>query len=237
MRGDVDDSTALRTYIEIGTRPSSEVRIVLWGPNNWDAWRLHAPPEDDWESFPEQALRSAAERIPGRRGLTVADLGCGEGRLVPFLADRYARVIAVDYAPASLAEARKRQPRENVQYRRRDMRDLTPFREAFDVAVAVQSIVGPRRADVDRILRQVWRSLREGGLLLALFPAADRVGEPVPLVLGETHDGPEPLRFLETELQYRLRRAGFLGLRIRRFEGDDTRPGALLARASRRANN
>ena len=181
MSGGVDDSTALRTYIEIGTRPSSEVRIVLWGPNNWDAWRLHTPPEDDWESFPEQALRSAAERIPGRRGLTVADLGCVDGRLVPFLADRYSQVVAVDYAPASLAEARKRQPAENVQYRRRDMRDLTPFREAFDVAVAVQSIVGPRRADVDRILRQVWRSLREGGLLLALFPAADRVGEPVPL--------------------------------------------------------
>jgi len=210
---------------------------VLWGPNNWDAWRLHAPPEDDWASFPEQALRSAVERIPGRRGLTVADLGCGDGRLVPFLADRYARVVAVDYAPASLAEARKRHPKENVQYRRRDLRDLTPFRGAFDVAVAVQSIVGPRRADVDRILRQVWRSLRDGGLLLALFPAADRVGEPVPLVLGEAYDGPEPLRFLETELQYRLRRAGFLGLRIRRFEADDTRSGILLARASRQANN
>jgi SAM-dependent methyltransferase len=210
---------------------------VLWGPNNWDAWRLHAPPEDDWASFPEQALRSAVERIPGRRGLTVADLGCGDGRLVPFLADRYARVVAVDYAPASLAQARERHPNENVQYRRRDLRDLTPFRGAFDVAVAVQSIVGPRRADVDRILRQVWRSLRDGGLLLALFPAADRVGEPVPLVLGEGQDGPEPLRFLETELQYRLRRAGFLGLRIRRFEADDTRPGTLLARASRQANN
>jgi SAM-dependent methyltransferase len=210
---------------------------VLWGPDNWDAWRLHASHEDDWDSFPEQALRSAVERIPGRRGLTVADLGCGDGRLVPFLADRYARVVAVDYAPASLAQARQRHARDNVVYRRRDLRDLTPFRGSFDVAVAVHSIVGPRRADVDRILRQVWKSLREGGLLIGLFPAADRVGEPVPLVLGDTYDGPEPLSFLETELQYRLRRAGYLGLRIRRFESDDTRPGTLLARASRRAHN
>jgi SAM-dependent methyltransferase len=210
---------------------------VLWGPNNWDAWRLHAPPEDDWASFPEQALRSAVERIPGRRGLTVADLGCGDGRLVPFLADRYARVVAIDYAPASLAEARKRHARENVTYRRRDLRELTPFRGAFDVAIAVHSIVGPRRADVDRILRQVWRTLHEGGLLLALFPAAARVGEPVPLVLDGAHDGPEPLSFLETELQYRLRRAGFLGVRIRRFEAGDTLPGTLLARAARRAAN
>jgi SAM-dependent methyltransferase len=210
---------------------------VLWGPNNWDAWRLHAPPEEGWESFPEQALRSAVERVPGRRGLTVADLGCGDGRLVPFLADRYARVVAIDYAPGSLAEARKRHARENVQYRRRDLRDLTPFRGAFDVAVAVHSIVGPRRADVDRILRQVWRTLQEGGLLLALFPAAPRVGEPVPLVLNGNGSEPEPLSFLETELQYRLRRAGFLGVRIRRFEADDERAGALLARASRHAFN
>lgn len=210
---------------------------MLWGPNNWDAWRLHAPPEDGWESFPEQALRSAVERIPGRRGLTVADLGCGDGRLVPFLADRYARVIAIDYAPASLAEARKRHGRDNVRYRRRDLRDLTPFRGAFDIAVALHSIVGPRRADVDRILRQIWRALREGGLLLGLFPAAPRVGKPVPLVLEGTHGEPESLCFLETELQYRLRRAGFLGVRIRRFEADDERPGALLARASRRAVN
>jgi hypothetical protein len=45
------------------------------------------------------------------------------------------------------------------------------------------------------------------------------------------------LRFTEVDLQYRLRRAGFLGVRIRRFSGSAGRPGVLLALATRRANN
>jgi hypothetical protein len=46
-----------------------------------------------------------------------------------------------------------------------------------------------------------------------------------------------PTRFLEMELQYRLRKAGFQGIRIRRIEGDGEEPPSLLSLAVRRANN
>ena len=61
---------------------------------------------------------------------------------------------------------------------------------AFDVAIAVDSIVGPRHADVDRILSQVLRSLKEGGILLAI---ADQLKVPVRFIgIGESLDDMQP---------------------------------------------
>jgi SAM-dependent methyltransferase len=42
------------------------------------------------------------DRIPRCQEKTVADLGCGTGPILPQLAFRFARVIAVDFAPAML---------------------------------------------------------------------------------------------------------------------------------------
>jgi SAM-dependent methyltransferase len=170
--------------------------------------------------------------------MTVADLGCGTGRLVPFLSRNFKEVVAIDYAPTSLALARRGFVGDGVVFRRRDLRDLTPFRRAFDVAVAIDSIVGPRIEDVDRILAQVHRSLKEGGMFVGTFPAAPPEGEPVPMYLtGHEPGAPMPLALHEVELQYRLRRAGFYGVGIRRFHGTDSQPGSLLCQATRRTGN
>jgi SAM-dependent methyltransferase len=184
-----------------------------------------------------ETLQSALVKIPNRARKTVADLGCGSGRLLPFLASRFDTVVAVDYAPATLASARDACVDSNVVFRRRDLRDLTPFRNTFHVAVALDSVVGPRTADVDRMLRQICRSLVEGGVLLATFPAAPRVGRPVPMKLRTDEAADGPLEFQEVEIQYRLRQAGFQGVRIRRFEGEEGRPASLLCLAVRRAMN
>jgi len=210
-----------------------------WGPEDWDAWTLYRRTESERPPLQDEILRDMLAKLPGRRRMTVADLGCGRGSLLPFLASHFRRVVAVDYAPATLAAARGTAAGLGVEFRRRDLRDLTPFRNRLHVAVAVDSIVGPRRADVDRVLEQVHQSLVEGGLLLATFPAAPRSGPPRPVALeglGEDGDGEGPLRFTEAELQYRLRRAGFRGLRIRRFPGGPA-PDGLLCLAVRRANN
>ena len=136
-----------------------------------------------------------------------------------------------------VALARRECCAKNVTFRRRDLRDLTPFRNRFHVAVALDSIVGPGTADVDRILGQVRRSLVEGGILLATFPAAPRTGKPVLMKLRNDRPTTEPLTFQELELQYRLRQAGFQGIRIRRFPDRSGEPACLLALAVRRACN
>jgi SAM-dependent methyltransferase len=169
--------------------------------------------------------------------MTVADLGCGSGRLLPFLARQFGKVIAVDYAPASLALARRVCVGKAVTFRRRDLRDLAPFRNSIDVAVAIRSIAGPRPEDVDRILGEIHRALVEGGLLAAIVSASPRGRQRTPLRLAGEPSGPEILSFHEVELQYRLRRAGFRGVRIRRFDEGRGAPAALLCTGARRADN
>lgn len=209
-----------------------------WGPEAWDAWALEeARVEEAVAPAEAVALLEILEGLPGRKGMTVADLGCGRGTLLPFLAARFRNVVAVDYAPASLAVARRACRQRRVIFRRRDLRDLTPFRKTFHVAVAVESILGPRPEDVDRMLHEIHGSLVDGGLLLATVPARAAVGGAVPMALGAhaRFDGEQ--HFTETDLQYRLRKAGFAGVRFRRFAGSAARPDMLLAMAVRRGNN
>ena len=209
-----------------------------WGPEEWDAWAV-ADARDEADATREHAaLADLLKRLPGRERMTAADLGCGRGDWIPFLTRHFAQVVAVDYAPASLATARGRCADHRVIFRRRDLRDLTPFRGTIHVALAVESIVGPTPADVDRVLSQIRNALVEGGLLVATFPA-HRV-RPGLVKMRLRHDDVAEkgsLRFTEVDLRYRLALAGFRGVRFRRFDGSVGRTPVILAVARRRANN
>ena len=97
----------------------------------------------------------------------------------------------------------------------------------WDVVVAVDSIVAPNVLQLDAILERVWAALVEGGVFLATFPAT---------VSGEP-DTSDPRTLHEVELQYRLRRAGFQGLRLRRFRREPGVAETILSMAVRRACN
>ena len=216
----------------------AEVPRMNWGPEAWDAWTQQTLGVEDVAPPAEAlALLDILEQLPDKKKMTAADLGCGTGTLLPFLAARFREVVAVDYAPASLAIARRTCPKGRVIFRRRDLRDLTPFRQSFHVAVAVESILGPRPRDVDRMLHEIHGSLVDGGVLLATVPARGRRGAPVMMPLGNLARFEGEVRFTETDLQYRLRKAGFAGVRLRRFAASATRPEMFLAMGVRRANN
>ncbi|MDH3626631.1 MAG: class I SAM-dependent methyltransferase [Acidobacteriota bacterium] len=211
---------------------------MTWGPRDWDAWTAstECTPRSDVSQHVDVA-RFVLDNLPDRDTMSVVDLGCGAGRDLPFLAARFADVTAVDFAPESLAEARKACVDLPVSFRRRDLRDLAPFRNRFDVAWAMDSILGPGLREFDRVVSQAYRTLREGGLLVASFPASPR-GEGVPRPF-RLDDGDETtadvLCHHEAELQYRLARAGFQGVRVRRLAGVES--DTLLAIATRRALN
>jgi SAM-dependent methyltransferase len=210
---------------------------MLWGPDDWDTW-TSTRAASGAPSTRSEIILDTLKKLPGRKRMTVADLGCGRGSLLPFLVEQFGRVYAIDYAPASLAEARRAHPGLGIVFRRRDLRDLTPLRGRLHVALAVDSIVGPRAEDVDRILEQVHQSLVEGGIFLATFPAASRSGPPVAFPLPAARaEGERAPGFTETELQYRLRRAGFRGVRMRRLSAGSDAPERLLSVATRRASN
>lgn len=211
---------------------------MAWGPADWDALTLATPAGEGLSPcLEEEAVRGLLDRLPGRRKMTVADLGCGRGHWLPFLARRFERVVAVDYAPATLAMARRLHGDTGTVFRRRDLRDLTPFKRNFHVALLMRALPGPSVGDLDRILAQVWSCFAEGGLLVASVSAASRRGAPVPMRLAGDPNDSTPRHFTEVDLQYRLRKAGFMGIRLQRFAGDAAGPDVLLAVASRRANN
>jgi SAM-dependent methyltransferase len=119
-----------------------------------------------------QALRECADR--GRK--TVADLGCGIGPLLPFLAEHFQHVYAVDFAEGMLQRARERYRHlRNVEFFHLPLTDLASLARRVDVAVAVNSLVMPDIPSLEESLRQIRRLLRPGGVFLGIVPAMDAV--------------------------------------------------------------
>lgn len=105
--------------------------------------------------------------LPARGGRAV-DLGCGAGRFVDLLADRYDEVLAVDASSRMIDLARERRARPAVDYRVRDLWDLTPERDGtFDLVFSVNTLhhLGP---DPQRYLAHVRRLVSPGGRLVVI---------------------------------------------------------------------
>ena len=146
-----------------------------------DAWSKAAA---DYESefvdpyLPEvrSPLAHTLARLAGDGTRTAADLGCGIGPLLPELATRFRRVIAVDFAEGMLARARERcHGLKNVEFHRRGLADLAPFAGQVDVAVAVNSLILPNLGELEAALRGVHAALRPGGRFFGIVPAVDAV--------------------------------------------------------------
>src|SRR6266540_4433881 len=89
-------------------------------------------------------LLQVLRRLSARGATTVGDLGCGIGPLLPFLAEHFRTVHAVDFADGMLERARRRcDELGNVEFLQRRLSDLTPLAGKVDAAVAVNSLIMP----------------------------------------------------------------------------------------------
>ena len=137
-------------------------------------------PVTDAEGEP---LQRALGAIDGREQLTVADLGCGSGALLPFLLARFDRVVAVDVSAEMLARARDRVRRTlgcipaDLELHRRSLTGLRGFARRFDVAVTANSLLMIDPRAIRRALRAIHRSLAPRGVLLGVFPALESVAD------------------------------------------------------------
>jgi ubiquinone/menaquinone biosynthesis C-methylase UbiE len=135
----------------------------LWN-GNAEAWtRLARAGYDVYRDY----LNTPAffEMLPEVKGLAGLDIGCGEGHNTRLLAQRGARVTAVDIAEVFIGHALELEHREplGIDYRVASAVEL-PFPDAiFDFATAFMSLMD--MPETETVLSEVHRVLKAGGFL------------------------------------------------------------------------
>jgi ubiquinone biosynthesis O-methyltransferase len=182
---------------------------------------------DDWWDGRTPWLRTLQNLVPARlaffdpivgdwHGKDVLDVGCGGGFMAVALAERGARVMGIDPSKRGVASALRAAERRSVPIACCVGRgeSLPVHDDAFDIVVCVDVL--EHVADVDRVIREVRRVLRPGGLFLFDTINRNPLASFVMVVLAETllrllpagaHD---PALFIRpAELRQKLEAAGF----------------------------
>src|SRR5215831_8412004 len=114
--------------------------------------------------------RAELEGLFGRlgddpRGGVCVEVGCGPGRMTGLLAERFARVVAVDVSPAMLGRARRATRAENVDFRLVSGEGLDAVQGGTaDVLVCYLVLQHlPGRALIQGYLSEIGRVLGKGG--------------------------------------------------------------------------
>jgi len=155
-----------------------------------------------------------ARHIPKRHGLSIADLGCGSGALLHFLAEagyrdgeNGYRVMGVDTSPEQVVLAR--------QYGfNATLGDVVSFLNAtddssLDVVVACDILEHFERALLFQVLDEIERVLVPGGRLIAHVPNAEGVFGARVRFGDLTHE----LAFTQKSARQCLRASGFSSIR------------------------
>jgi magnesium-protoporphyrin O-methyltransferase len=104
-------------------------------------------------------------------GYRILDAGCGPGQMAQALAERGARVVAVDLSPTLVQLARERLPERCaplVEFRSGDM--LDPGLGEFDVVVAMDSLIHYRPDDAVHAVARLSARVR-GRMLFTFVPS------------------------------------------------------------------
>jgi SAM-dependent methyltransferase len=158
-------------------------------------WSRHAARYDElfldaFQAGVENPLVAVLDAVKEPFRKAVADLGCGTGPLLPYLVRRFARVIALDFAPAMITRARERLAADagRVTFLTRPMHELADLEGALDVAIAVNSVVMPDVRVIDRTLEAIRRTLRPGGVFLGVVPSMDAIHYHTMLLMDQSLD-------------------------------------------------
>ena len=219
---------------------------------NADDWDGIADRYEDEITSPFQEgvinpLYDAIRAIPNKRELTVADLGCGAGSLLPFLSKNFKNVVAIDFSSRMIERAKRRAGAKNVSFHLCSLTELAPFYGQFDIAVSVNSVLFPSSQVVNGILSHIQKTLKPEGTFAAIFPSMEailyqgtlvfdrelaKIGDEEKALLSAKRilerrkfdfisgiyddDGLRQKFYYEFELKYRLKKAGFKNLHIKK---------------------
>lgn len=214
---------------------------MTWGGDDWNWWIRNDRQGRPAAPAQFEVLHEILANVPGREIKSVAHVGQVGASCLQFLSAHFSSVALIDNAVERVSPLHSASDVLETGLSSQTFDLIRPSRDRFDVVLAVETLARSAVKDLDAVLERVRGCVVEGGLLLATFPAAAR--EVVAREMRLRNDGSHSAsrRLHEIELQYRLRRAGFRGVRIRRnldeTEARATRGESLLCMAVRRANN
>lgn len=103
--------------------------------------------------------------FPPMEGMAVLDLGCGYGWHCKYAADHgAAQVLGIDLSEKMLAEAERRNRDEKIRYRHCGIEAYEYPESAWDIVVS--NLALHYIEDLGQVFRNVWRTLRPGGIFL-----------------------------------------------------------------------
>ncbi len=151
----------------------------------YDAWSaIYDTDRNPTRDLASVALTAQNFPLDGR---AVLEIGCGTGRNTVALAERAARVLALDFSEGMLEKARERVRSENVEFARHDIREPWPAGEnAFDLVI--ETLVLEHIAGLKPVFQEAFRVLNPGGefFLCELHPFRQLQGKQAEFADPET---------------------------------------------------
>jgi ubiquinone/menaquinone biosynthesis C-methylase UbiE/DNA-binding HxlR family transcriptional regulator len=169
-------------------------------------------PGRSWKALSEMFLRL----LPP---LVIADLGAGEGTLALMLAQRAAKVIAVDSSVKMVeytAGVAERSGVQNLECRLGDLEELPLVESEADIALLHQSL--HHALHPERAIAEAWRILKPGGRIVVMDLLKHNFDQARELY------GDVWLGFSQAEIADLLRRAGFAGADISVVHREESAP-------------
>lgn len=130
-----------------------------------DEYAARIDGELEHKPFDRQLLDSFAAQAKDQ-GL-VADLGCGPGMVTQYLHDRGVQVMGYDLSPRMIQRATELH--KGLEFKCEDFTRLEVLDNQWAGIVAMYSLIHLPREEVQSVLRDFFRVLAPGGLLLLAF--------------------------------------------------------------------
>lgn len=129
-------------------------------------WDLYAPIYKRAMKADQRIYDFMYERIPSRiTGMAVLEIATGPGLLAKHVAPAAKRMVATDYSDGMIAEARKGDCPDNLTFEVADAMNLPYADDSFDAVIIANALhIVP---DPGKVLREIDRVLKPGGLLIA----------------------------------------------------------------------
>jgi len=129
-------------------------------------WDLYAPIYKRAMKADQRIYDFMYERIPTKiAGREVLEIATGPGLLAKHVAPAAKRMIATDYSDGMIAEARKGDCPQNLTFEVADAMNLPYPDDSFDAVIIANALhIVP---DPGKVLREIDRVLKPGGLLIA----------------------------------------------------------------------